>query len=106
VVSYQYAVSVAGSTFSFQVLFGHDLAREITINFLGIDQEPDNHDMQDCLQEVVNMATGNFIGQVFPDYSTALPIPQCKPFTVVDDAGAQQALLFFRGRPLKVVYRG
>lgn len=103
--NYHYTTSIEDPLFSMTLYMGHELAREITINFLGIPDEPDNNDVVDCLQEIVNMICGNFIGRVFPEHKVALPFPQTAPCQTPPPADIPFVLLFFRGQPMRVVYR-
>lgn len=105
VESYQYITLIEDPSFLMKICMGRDLAREITVNFLGIAQEPEETDILDCLQEVLNMVTGNFVGRAFPNHQTALPIPRSSAFRNTGEADEQSVFLFFRGQPLKIVYR-
>jgi hypothetical protein len=57
---------------------GAELAHEITANFLGMPDDLAEGDILDCLQEVVNMMSGNFVGQGVSRARSPAAIPQSR----------------------------
>jgi hypothetical protein len=104
VESYQYLTVIEDTHFETRIYMGRDLAREITLNFLGVAQEPEELDILDCLQEVLNMVNGNFIGQFFPEHPDTLPLPKSVVYRTSPSSEEGHELLFFRGHPLRIAF--
>ena len=64
---------------SFQFYFPWELGKNITVNFLGVDEE-DIQDRQviDTAAETANMAIGSLLGKLDPGGKAALAIPQAR----------------------------
>jgi len=103
---YDYITEIEDPLFSCKLLMGAELAHEITANFLGMPDDLAEGDILDCLQEVVNMMSGNFVGKVYPEHARLLPFPNAANYTgQATGQGYETEMLFYRGRPLKVLFK-
>ncbi len=101
-----YSTEITDNNFHILLLFSDKLACEITENFLGFE-DYDQEDVLDCLQEVVNMITGNFIGICFPEHDKLLPFPTssiCDTSTLSVEE-YESDYLFYHLQPLKILYK-
>lgn len=68
-----------GEAGSFQFYFPKDLARNITVNFLGVDADMvQENQIEDTVAETANMAIGSLLGKLDPQGKSSLSIPQKK----------------------------
>jgi hypothetical protein len=104
---YHFLTVIDDPFFVIRIFMSRELAHEITTNFLGSGEPPSDEDVLDCLQEILNMVTGNFIGQVYPGHQSLLPFPACRLHQPGDDVEkeAQTELLFYHNQPLKISFR-
>lgn len=64
---------------SFKFYFPEPLARQITLNFLGIDDDAlENRQIIDTVGETANMTVGSLLGKLDPQGSCTLGMPQTK----------------------------
>ena len=104
--SYDYVTRIDDKLFEAVLCMNRALANVITENFLGSPDEPDEEDILDCLQEVVNMMAGNFVGAVYPDHDRLLPFPKAARFGgATPDASFEKDLIFYNGMPLAVFFK-
>ncbi len=105
--SYKYCTIFDDPEFRFRILLGKDLAYELTVNFLGLPEDPTNDDIADCLQEIVNMIGGNFIGKMYPSHDKLLPFPKTIVFNEKDcgDEGFDSDMIFYRNQPMKILFQ-
>jgi hypothetical protein len=72
-------INAKGNLQPMSLYFPKKLAREITINFLGIDgDEVDDEKMLDSMQEATNMTVGGLLGRIDPKASCSIGIPVAK----------------------------
>ncbi len=81
-------------TGDFLFYFPKNLARNITVNFLGVAaEELDDHKITDTTAEAVNMVVGSLLGKLDPGGTCTLGIPEAtiitdfSPETVVNEPG-------------------
>lgn len=68
-----------GSTGSFLFYFPWDLGKNITVNFLGVDEdEVQDSQIKDTAAETANMAIGGLLGKLDPGGKALLAIPQTR----------------------------
>lgn len=79
---------------SFRFYFPRGLARNITINFLGVnDEEVTDGQIRDTAAETANMAIGSLLGKLDPKGSSNLSIPGARelagfsPASLLDQEG-------------------
>lgn len=62
---------------NFRIYMPYPLAQNITLNFLGIDEDGlSENQVKDTAAETANMAVGSLLGKTDPGGKTALAIPQ------------------------------
>ncbi|MCD4829048.1 MAG: hypothetical protein K8R90_06420 [Candidatus Cloacimonetes bacterium] len=106
VEKFDYITRIEDDLFDATLLMNASLATEITENFLGIPETPTEEDILDCLQEVVNMMAGNFVGAVYPEHDRLLPFPRAARFDgILPDDAHEKDLIFYRERPLAVFFK-
>jgi len=72
-----------GCNGSFQFYFPWEFCKNITVNFLGVDEdEVQDGQIQDTAAETANMAIGSLLGKLDPGGKASLAIPQVK---VIDE---------------------
>ncbi len=83
-----------GNTGSFHFYFPIGLAKNITLNFLGVDEdEVEESQMTDTAGETANMAIGSLLGKLDPEGKCSLAIPEAKelenfsPDSILADSG-------------------
>lgn len=83
-----------GCNGSFFFYFPWELAKNITVNFLGVeDDEVQDRQILDTAAETANMAIGSLLGKLDPGGTASLAIPQTRlladfsPETLVDSTG-------------------
>ncbi len=105
--SYRFCTLFDDPQFKFRILLGKDLATELTVNFLGLPEEPTTEDISDCLQEIVNMIGGNFIGKLYPNHDKLLPFPKTIPYEEMDkdSSGYDSDMIFYRNQPMKILFK-
>ncbi len=105
--SYRFCTRFDDDAFQFRLLLGKDLATELTVNFLGLPDEPTTDDIADCLQEIVNMIGGNFIGKLYPHHAKLLPFPKTVPFEEMkqDAPDFESEMIFYRNQPMKIMFK-
>lgn len=79
---------------SFQLYMPYQLARNITLNFLGVEEYGlTENQVKDTAAETANMAVGSLLGKIDPGGRTVLAIPQASiltdfsPALLLDDPG-------------------
>jgi len=103
---YEYVTRIEDKLFIASMYMNRNLALEITENFLGLPEEPTEEDVLDCLQEVVNMMAGNFVGMVYPNHDRLLPFPKAGKFDgKLPDDSFDKDLIFYKGHPLAVFFK-
>ena len=106
VEKYDYVTFINDKMFVANLYLNASLAGEITENFLGLFDPPEEDDILDCLQEVVNMMAGNFVGAVYPDHEKLLPFPKAERFSgSLPDDSYDKDLIFYKGQPLAVYFK-
>lgn len=85
------------------------LARNITVNFLGVDEVDVNESqVLDTVKETANMATGSLLGRIDPNGTMRLGLPQSKMATdfSVDTLLSHPGLFLFNTEhgPFWVIY--
>ena len=76
-------IQAKGQELPVHLYLPRQLAREVTINFLGIDgDEFDDSKMLDSVQETTNMTVGGLLGRIDPKALCAIGIPRA---TLHDD---------------------
>lgn len=69
-----------GKVFQVMFFFPEELARNIAINFMGIEEEAlDEEKVIDAVREAANMAIGGLLGKIDPDAKCQLGIPSAAP---------------------------
>jgi len=83
-----------GHTGNFRFYFPMELARNITVNFLGIDEdEVLAEQIKDTMAETANMVIGSLLGALDPGGSATLAIPEAVelddfcPDSLLDEPG-------------------
>ncbi len=67
---------------NFRLYMPYPLAQNITLNFLGIDEQGlGENQVKDTAAETANMAVGSLLGKIDPGGKTALAIPQASVLT-------------------------
>jgi hypothetical protein len=103
--NYKYCADINTKIFRLKLLFTKETAYMLTSNFLGID-EIDDTEVLDSLTEIVNMITGNFIGELYPESDLLLPIPECfKLSGTIESKDFQHTLIFYDTKPLKIMFK-
>jgi len=84
---YEARISFRGSrSGTFRFYLPRRLARNITVNFLGVDDEDVNESqVLDTVKETANMATGSLLGKIDPGGTLKLGLPESR------EAGAVKA---------------
>lgn len=68
-----------GKNGSFRFYFPWELGKNITVNFLGVDEEDvQDGQIKDTAAETANMATGSLLGKLDPQGKASLAIPQSR----------------------------
>ncbi|HIJ90262.1 MAG: chemotaxis protein CheX [Desulfobulbaceae bacterium] len=68
-----------GSNGNFLFYFPWELAKNITVNFLGVDEdEVRDGQLKDTAAETANMAIGSLLGKLDPGGKASLAIPQAR----------------------------
>ncbi|MBU0481868.1 MAG: chemotaxis protein CheX [Proteobacteria bacterium] len=81
-----------GSSFQAMFFFPEDLARNIAINFMGIDEEAvDEEKVIDAVREAANMAVGGLLGKIDPEAKCQLGIPSATMSTGFSPGGLLDA---------------
>ncbi|MCD4650603.1 MAG: hypothetical protein K8S56_02285 [Candidatus Cloacimonetes bacterium] len=104
---FDFCTHIEADDFLIKILISKNLAQEITVNFLGLADEPETEDITDCLQEILNMVTGNFVGLAYPDHKKLLPFPACKPCSnkSVKNDGFEEEFLFYHEQAIKILFK-
>ena len=71
-----------GSNGSFRFYFPWELGKNITVNFLGVDEEDvQDGQIKDTAAETANMAIGSLLGKLDTEGKASLAIPQSRVLT-------------------------
>ena len=83
-------INAKGDMLPLSIYFPKKLAQDITVNFLGIDEnEVDDAKMLDSMQEATNMTVGGLLGRIDPKASCSIGIPEAK---VINDFSPESLL--------------
>ena len=79
-----------GNNGSFRFYFPWELGKNITVNFLGVDEEDvQGGQIKDTAAETANMAIGSLLGKLDPGGKASLAIPQSR---VLDEFSPESLL--------------
>ncbi len=101
---FYYMAEVRDDQFEIRILVGKELGKILTSNFLGVEGDLSEEDVNDSLKEILNMIVGNYIGRCYPNFKKNLPIPSTlKIENYCKDATASECNMFYQGLPLKAI---
>ncbi len=104
VETYDFSAGIKGDFFEIKIFLNSETAAEITTNFLGFDETPEDEDIVDSIKEILNMIVGNFIGQHYPEHQSVLYFPYCKKESSNEKevSDFDKELLFYDNIPLAI----